>query len=157
MAEEPQIYLDEQGRLCADVRFRVRYFETDRMGVVHHAAYVTWFEEGRSAFTRALGYPYAQMEADGVALAVAELSARYLFPARYDEEIAVATCLRELRSRELVFSYEIRRAADGRLLVTGATKLISVDAQSRVCRLPASLITRSAAVRDELSRGAQTA
>lgn len=140
------IYLNERERPCVATRFRVRYHETDRMGVVHHAAYVTWFEEGRSDFTRALGYSYAQMEADGIGLAVSEIEARYLAPARYDEEIIVVTCLEALRSRELVFTYKVRRGADERLLVTGMTRLISMDASGRVRSLPPALHERAHAL-----------
>jgi acyl-CoA thioester hydrolase len=130
-----QLYADAAGRLAVQIRFRVRYHETDAMGIVHHTAYIAWFEEGRSAFTRAIGYPYARMEADGVSLAVAEVAARYHLPARYDEEVLVATTLTQLRSRGIHFAYEVRRAADGALLVTGSTQHISVDSHSRVLRL----------------------
>jgi len=116
--------------------FRVRYHEADQMGAVHHAAYITWFEEGRSAFTRAIGYPYAAMEADGMALAITDVAARYHQPARYDEEVIVFTCLAELRSRGMMFTYEVRRAVDNTLLVSGTTKLVSVDRQGTVKRLP---------------------
>jgi acyl-CoA thioester hydrolase len=143
MTAETVLYRDAAGRLCADVRFHVRYFETDSMGVVHHAAYVVWFEEGRSAFTRALGYPYARMESEGIALAVTELAARYLRSARYDEEVIVTTTLQELRSRELVFGYEVRRAEDGERLVTGQTRLVSVDAHGQARCLPSALIERA--------------
>lgn len=123
-------------RPTVETRFRVRFYETDQMGVVHHTAYLTWFEEGRSAFTRAIGYPYAQMEADGLSLAVAEVQARYHRPARYDDEVVVAARLDELQSRGLTFSYEIRRASDGVLLATGMTRHISVDHHGNVRRIP---------------------
>ncbi len=119
-----------------ETRFRVRFCETDQMGVVHHAAYITWFEEGRSAFTRAIGYPYAQLEAEGLSLAVAEVHARYHRPARYDEEVVVRVRLDEFQSRGMTFSYEIRRAGDDALLVTGSTKHISVDRAGCVKRIP---------------------
>ena len=125
-----------EDRPIVETRFRVRFFETDQMGVVHHAAYITWFEEGRSAFTRAIGYPYAQMEADGLSLAVAEVQARYHRPARYDDEVIVAARLDELQSRGMIFSYEIRRASDDALLVTGLTRHISVDHHNAVQRIP---------------------
>jgi acyl-CoA thioester hydrolase len=141
MTEQP-LYRNTEGLLVAETRFRVRYHETDAMGVVHHAAYITWFEEGRSAFTRALGYPYARMEADGVSLAIAEMTARYHMPARYDEEVIVVTCLKEFLSRGLVFTYEVRRAADGLLLVSGSSKQISVDADGRVRRIPDDMRVR---------------
>lgn len=128
--------------MVGQIRFRVRYHETDAMGIVHHAAYLTWFEEGRSAFTRAIGYPYAQMEQDGVRLAVAEVSARYHWPARYDEEIIVRTCLAEFPSRGMTFTYEVRRAADDTLLVTGSTRHIALDPSGRVRRIPDEMRAR---------------
>jgi acyl-CoA thioester hydrolase len=130
------------GRPAVEVTFRVRYFETDAMGIVHHASYITWFEEGRSAFTRALGYPYSQLERDGVSLAVAEVTARYQRPARYDDEVQVTAALSQLGSRGMTFSYEVRRAADGELLVTGATRHVSIDAEGKVTLLPVALRER---------------
>ncbi|MGC8782502.1 MAG: acyl-CoA thioesterase [Anaerolineae bacterium] len=123
-------------RPAVETRFHVRFYETDQMGVVHHAAYITWFEEGRSAFTRAIGYPYAQMERDGLSLAVTEVQARYHQPAVYDEEVVVRTRLEVLQSRGMAFSYEIRRAGDGALLVTGSTKHVSVDRHGCARRIP---------------------
>src|SRR5512139_1859481 len=117
MSESTTLQSTSDGRFVAEARFRVRYHETDAMGIVHHAAYITWFEEGRSSFTRCIGYPYARMEAEGISLAVAEVAARYHLPACYDDEVVVATCLEESRSRGMTFTYEVRRAADGALLV----------------------------------------
>jgi acyl-CoA thioester hydrolase len=124
------------GRPAVEISFRVRYYETDSMGVVHHAFYITWFEEGRSAFTRAIGYPYARMEAEGVLLALTDVAARYHRSARYDEEVVVTTFLDHVSSRGLKFSYEVRRAGDAELLATGRTSLISVDRAGSVIRLP---------------------
>src|SRR5512144_417203 len=112
------------GQPAVEVRFRVRYFETDAMGIVHHAAYITWFEEGRSAFTRAIGYPYSRMEQEGISLAVAEVCARYHRPARYDDEVIVRAALSQLGSRGMSFEYEVHRAAGGEVLVTGSSKHI---------------------------------
>lgn len=124
------------GHPAVEVRFRVRYFETDAMGIVHHASYITWFEEGRSAFTRAIGYPYSRMEQEGIALAVAEVSARYHQPARYDGVVIVRAEMIQLGSRGMTFGYEVRRESDGALLVTGSSKHISVDRLGRVTLLP---------------------
>ena len=124
---------------AVEVCFRVRYHETDAMGIVHHAAYITWFEEARSAFTRAIGYPYSRMEQEGISLAVAEVSARYHRPARYDDEMRVTATLSQLGSRGMTFSYEVRRATDNELLVSGATKHVSVDPLGRVALLPGNL------------------
>jgi acyl-CoA thioester hydrolase len=148
MGEETRLYRDVAGKLVAESRFRVRYFETDAMAIVHHAAYITWFEEARSAFTRAIGYPYARMESEGLLLAVAEVRARYHKPARYDEEVLVTACLAEFPSRGMTFDYEVRRSTDGTLLVSGSTRHVSVDSSGRVCRIPEAVrsqITLSAA------------
>jgi acyl-CoA thioester hydrolase len=135
----PHLLGTPDGHLAVEVRFHVRYFETDAMGIVHHAAYITWFEEGRSAFTRAIGYPYARMEQEGISLAVAEVSARYHHPARYDDEVIILAALTQLGSRGMTFAYEVRRAAGNELLVTGTSKHISIDGEGRVKHLPAKL------------------
>lgn len=142
MSDTDRLYRDKDGRPVVESRFRVRFHETDQMGIVHHAAYITWFEEGRSAFTRAAGYPYSQMETDGISLAVAEVSARYHRPARYDDEVVVVACLAAFLSRGMTFTYEIRRAADGELLVSGSTKHIAVDGKGRVMRFPETFRAR---------------
>ncbi|MGQ9490698.1 MAG: acyl-CoA thioesterase [Anaerolineae bacterium] len=146
MLENMRAYRNDAGQPVVETRFRVRFYETDQMGVVHHAVYITWFEEGRSAFTRAIGYPYSRLEAEGISLAVAELSARYHRPARYDEEIMVATCLTAFASRGMSFSYQVRRATDGELLVSGTSRHISVDRSGRVVLIPE-------AVRERLTAG----
>jgi len=152
MGEETRLFRDDAGRLVAETRFRVRYFETDAMGIVHHTAYITWFEEARSAFTRAIGYPYARMESEGLLLAVAEVRARYHSPARYDEEVAVSACLAEFPSRGMTFEYGVRRASDGTLLVSGSSRHISVDGGGQVCRIPdrvrAQITLRAEAARE---------
>jgi len=142
MTETARFYRDAEGRPVVETRFRVRYCETDAMRIVHHAVYLTWFEEGRSAFTRAIGYPYARMEADGILLAVVEVHARYHQPARYDDEVSVATCLAAFLSRGMTFVYEVRRAGDGALLVTGSTKHIAIDGSGRTQRISAEMRTR---------------
>lgn len=139
MCDTPTPYRNAAGQPVVETRFRVRFFETDRMGIVHHASYITWFEEGRSAFTRAIGYPYSRMEAEGLSLAVAEIRARYHRPARYDDEVIVAACLTEFPSRGMTFAYEVRSAANGELLVSGSSRHISVDPAGRVIRIPAAL------------------
>ena len=139
MPESSTLRFTPDSKLVVETRFRVRYHETDAMGIVHHAAYITWFEEGRSAFTRSIGHPYSRMEAEGIALAVAEVTARYHQPARYDDEVVVLTCLEALGSRGMAFSYEIRRATDGVLLVSGKSTHVCVGLDGRVRRLPEEL------------------
>ncbi len=118
---------------------RVRYAETDQMGVVYHANYLVWCEIGRTDFIRALGRSYADMERDGVTLAVSDASLRFLGSARYDDRVLVHTTLDELRSRGMRFAYRIEHADSGRTLVTATTSLIALDATGRPARLPASV------------------
>lgn len=108
---------------------RVRYAETDQMGVVHHAVYPVWFELGRSGLSRACGMPYAEWERQGIYLMVAELSCRYRRPALYDEEILVWTRVKEVASRRVVFEYRVERT-DGTLLVEGETRHLVVERAS---------------------------
>ncbi|MCU0616784.1 MAG: acyl-CoA thioesterase [Gemmatimonadaceae bacterium] len=115
---------------------RVRYAETDQMGVVYHANYLVWCEIGRTDYIRALGRSYAEMEADGITLAVSEATMRFVGSARYDDPIAVYTRLTELRSRAMAFSYRIEHASAGRTLVTASTTLVALDRTGRPARLP---------------------
>jgi acyl-CoA thioester hydrolase len=116
--------------------FRVRYAETDQMGVVYHSHYLVWCEVGRTDFIRSLGIPYAELEQHGTALAVAEASLRYAAPARYDERICVETTLTIVRSRALTFAYEITNADTGQRLVSASTVLVSLDRQGRSSPIP---------------------
>src|SRR5262249_7317063 len=102
-------------------RVRVRYPETDRMGVVHHSHYLTWFEVGRTEWMRDRGRSYAEMEKDGIFMPVVEARCRYLASARYDEEIEIETRLAEATRIRIEFRYAVSRAADGRLLAEGST------------------------------------
>lgn len=116
--------------------FRVRYAETDQMGVVHHSRYLPWCEIGRTEFIRGLGKSYAELEASGVLLAIAECSLRYHAPARYDDLVRVVTTLAEVRSRGVTFDYVITRAESGERLATARTVLVSIDRAGRPIRLP---------------------
>jgi acyl-CoA thioester hydrolase len=127
--------------LYHDVEFRVRYSETDQMGVVYHANYLIWCEVGRTDFIRARGMSYADIERAGVGLAVSELSARFHAAARYDELIRVRTTLTEVRSRSITFDYLITHAASGSRLVSARTALVSIDASGRPVALPPAVRT----------------
>jgi len=111
-------------------RFTVRYAETDAAGIVHHATYLVWFEEGRTELSRRLGRPYRELEAAGVVLVVVEAQLRYLSGARYDEEVEVWTRMRQVRSRSCAFDYRVVAAAAGRLLATGSTSHVAVDRET---------------------------
>ncbi|GAB4468833.1 MAG: thioesterase family protein [Anaerolineae bacterium] len=128
--------VNRDGRPVAEATFRVRFAETDAMGVVHHAAYVVYFEEGRSEYSRQAGAPYADLEAMGFSLAVSEVRARYLAPAVYDQAITVRTWVERIGSRGVTFAYEVVAAGSQQVLVTGQTRHICVDRQGRVSRIP---------------------
>ena len=105
-----------------DAPVRVRYAETDQMGVVYHANYLIWFEIGRVELMRALGFEYKLMEAeDDCYIVVVEASCRYHHPARYDEVLRVRTRIAHAANRMIKYSYELLRDSDGHLLATGAT------------------------------------
>ena len=100
-----------------ETRVRVRYAETDQMGVVYHSNHFIWFEIGRVEFLRQLGFSYKDMEAsDGCFIAVVDARCRYKAPARYDEEIIVRTHLKNIRESVIHFGYELVRASDGVIL-----------------------------------------
>lgn len=125
------------GGKVAETTFRVRYAETDQMGIVHHSAYPIWMEEGRSAWSRQVGWPYAEFERAGYALAVSELYVRFLTPARYDQLVTVRTHVSQVRSRQIRFEYEIVDTQSGQPLARGYTVHICVDRQARTARIPA--------------------
>jgi len=122
-----------------DVEFRVRYAETDQMGVVYHSEYLVWCEVGRTEFIRALGLPYAEMERRGARLAVADASLRYHAPARYDDLVRVETTLTQVRSRAITFDYLIRHVQSDTRLVSARTMLVSLDGEGRPAPLPAEV------------------
>lgn len=121
-----------------ETRVRVRYAETDQMGVVYHANYLVWMEMGRVELCRSNGVRYRDMEADdGVRLAVAEVSCRYHFPARYDDEVVVRTRIVHAHPRMVHFGYQIADAESGRELATGETKHVFVNMEMKPVKVPA--------------------
>ena len=122
------------------VDIRVRYAETDRMGVVYHANYLVWCEIGRTDFIRErCGMSYADMERSGYQLAVADASIRFHAPARYDDRVRVHTTLTEVRSRTVTFEYLVTNADTGDRLVSARTTLVSIDGGGRTVSLPPAL------------------
>lgn len=115
---------------------RVRYAETDRMGVVYYANYLIWCEVGRVELLRALGRSYAALEAEGIGLAVSEATVRYLSPARFDDRVRVETTLTGVRSRAVTFDYLIANAETGARLATARTALVSIDRDGRLAAIP---------------------
>ncbi|HKO95559.1 MAG TPA: thioesterase family protein [Pyrinomonadaceae bacterium] len=120
-----------------DTLLRVRYSETDKMGIVYYANYLVWFEIGRTEFCRARGFSYRDMEEDdGAFLVVAESYCRYKAPAYYDDELLVRTHITEMRKRSLRFGYEVVRASDGQVIAEGETGHVVTDTSGRVRSLP---------------------
>lgn len=120
-----------------DSRFRVRYAETDQMGVVYYANYFVWMEIGRTDFCRACGFTYSDMERETQSyIAVAEASCRYIAAARYDDEILVQTRLERANRRVLSFTYSILNAATGTLLAEGRTVHVTVGPDGKPKSIP---------------------
>ena len=119
-----------------ETTFHVRYAETDQMGIVHHASYVVWLEEGRSQWMRAHGNSFAQFEKEGLSLAVSELYLRYEQPARYDQSVTIRCGVKSVRSRQIHFNYEIIDAETGAIFVDGYTQHICLDRQGKVTKIP---------------------
>src|SRR6185295_10333097 len=116
---------------------RVRYAETDKMGIVYYANYLVWFEIGRTDYCRARGFSYRDMEeSEDAFLVVAESYCRYKAPAYYDDELIVRTHITELRKRSLRFGYEIVRASNGQVVAEGETGHVVTDSNARVRSFP---------------------
>jgi acyl-CoA thioester hydrolase len=129
----------------SETRIRVRYAETDQMGVVYYANYLVWMEAGRVDLCKAMGFNYRDMELDdGVFLAVADASCRYRYPARFDDEVIIRTWIAEANTRMAIIAYEIRLAGGsagpdakpGRMLATGQTRHVFVSRDFQRIRLP---------------------
>jgi acyl-CoA thioester hydrolase len=120
-----------------ETRLRVRYAETDQMGVVYHSNHLIWFEVGRVELLRQLGFSYRDMERkDGRYIAVAEVKCRYRAPVFYDDEVVVRTQLKNVRDSVVHFGYELVRADGGELLAEGETTHIVTDSNMKVAALP---------------------
>ena len=120
----------------ATTALRVRYAETDQMGVVYYANYLVWFEVARTDLLRQFGWSYREMEASGVSLPVIEARCAYQRPARYDDEIEVRTTGRLLTAVRLEFTYEVVLAKDGVAAASGLTRHAALASNGRPCRLP---------------------
>ncbi len=118
---------------------RVRYAETDKMGVVYYANYLVWFEVARAELLRSLGWSYREMEHEGVSLPVIECHCEYHRPARYDDEIEVRTEARMLSPVRMEFRYEVIRRDDQTLSASGRTVHAAINPQGRPCRVPPRL------------------
>jgi acyl-CoA thioester hydrolase len=120
----------------SETRVRVNYSETDQMGVVYHARYLVWLDVARCEHLRLSGMSYRELEQAGLRLAVSELAIRYRQPARYDDLIRIRCWIREVASRRVDFGYAVEHAEDQRLLATASTRLIALDVEMALARLP---------------------
>lgn len=131
----------------SETRLRVRFAETDKMGIVYYANYFVWMEIGRTDYCKTVGFSYRDMERDNANMAVADASCRYKIPARYDDEILVRTRIDKLNRRLVSFSYSITNAETGALLAEGKTVHITIDKEGKTCSIPEkyyALLIRSA-------------
>ena len=127
--------------VVVESRLRVRYAETDQMGVVYHSNFIIWMEVGRVEMLRALGYSYREMEQDGLHLPVAEVKCRYKAPAKYDDLIVIRTRMINLRGFLIHFGYEILRDEDNTLLAEGESVHLVVGPDMQRCSLPEKYMT----------------
>ncbi|MGO9539389.1 MAG: acyl-CoA thioesterase [Terriglobales bacterium] len=134
-----------------ETRIRVRYAETDQMGVVYHANHFIWFEVGRVELLRQLGFSYKDMESeDGCFIAVVDAQCRYKAPVHYDDEVVVRTRLKHVRAKVIRFAYELRNASSGALLAEGETTHIVANAKMKPRPLPVKYMqVFRAAVKEE--------
>ena len=128
---------------ASEARVRVRYAETDQMGVVYHSNYLIWFEVGRVELIRGMGFDYKQMEEEGCGIAVVDVHARYKAPARYDDELVIETRLLAARGAVIKFGYRILR--EGALLCEGETLHVCVGKDMKKMCLPPKYAERFAA------------
>ncbi len=128
-------------RPVVETELRVRYAETDAMGIVHHTSYLVWFEVGRTEYTRAMRLPYREVERNGVRLVVVEVCGRFHRAARYDDLVVVRTTVREMSRATITFAYEVRLRPESALLVDGHSVHAATDLLGRVQRIPAHVRT----------------
>ncbi len=127
------------GARVVETELRVRYSETDRMGIVYHGAYVSWFEVARTEYCRAAGFPYRRMEDDGLLILVTRVECVYRRPARYDDRVFVRARVIGLASRGLAFAYEVVDE-HGKRLADGATRHVFADVGGRPARAPEGVL-----------------
>ena len=123
------------GHIC-ETRLRVRYAETDKMGVVYYANYLVWMEVGRTDYCKSIGFNYREMENEDANMAVVEVTCRYIAPARYDDEILIRTSVECLNRRLVTFAYSISNGESGQLLAEGKTVHITVGKDGKTCSIP---------------------
>jgi len=135
-----------------ETEIRVKYADTDQMGVVYYSKYLEYFEVGRTELLRELGIPYSVLEVDGIYLPVVECTCRYKRPARYDDVLKVVTSVRDLGRASMCMEYEIYRKEDSSLIASGFTRHASVDSSGKPVSMPDAVRERVEGKRQETSR-----
>ena len=131
-----------QAATVNETRIRVRYAETDQMGVVYHSNHFIWFEVGRVELLRQFGFSYKDMEReDDCFIAVADAHCRYKAPVHYDDEIVVRTYLKHVREKVLRFGYELRSVETGELVAEGETTHVVANSKMKTRALPEKYMT----------------
>jgi acyl-CoA thioester hydrolase len=125
-----------------DCEIRVRYAETDQMGVAYYANYLVWFEVGRTEFCRKRGFRYADLEASGYRLVVIDVHCRYRNAARYDEAITVRTWLKGMNRRMITFGYQILRKEKEEVIAEGETRHLCLDSNGKPKSMPKEFAIR---------------
>jgi len=125
-----------------EVKERVRYSETDQMGVAHNKSYFEWFEIARTEYCRQKNIPYKDIEAQGYYLVVAESFCRYMKPLKYDEKFLIRVWAEEIKPKKIIFSYQLLTEEDEDPIASGYTIHVVTNSKARVCSLPEELLNR---------------
>jgi len=134
--------LDSDKKNSIEIEERVRYSETDQMGVAHNKSYLGWFEIGRTEYCRQKNIPYKDIEAKGYYLVVAEAFCRYMRPLRYDEKFLIRISLEDIKPKKIIFTYELLTWKEKKLIATGYTVHVVTDSKAKVCSLPDDILDK---------------
>ncbi len=138
----PKLPLSPSPQTCIEIEEKVRYSETDQMGVAHNKNYFEWFEIGRTEFCRQKKIPYKSIEERGFYLVVVESFCRYKKALRYDDTFFIQVSLQEITSKKVVFSYQILSENKNQIMAKGYTTHIVTNAKSVVCKFPDDIINK---------------
>ena len=121
--------------MIVTTKYRVKFFDTDTFGIVHHSNYIRWFETGRVEFLRALGIDLNELMSDGILFPIIEVSAKFHAPAKFDDELEIETTAEALTKAKMKFNYAIRKCGEEKILAEGmSTNVFTSD--GKICRLP---------------------
>lgn len=137
-----KLTLDSDKKNSIEIEERVRYSETDQMGVAHNKSYLEWFEIGRTEYCRQKKVPYKDIEAKGYYLVVAEAFCRYMRPLRYDEKFLIRISLEDIKPKKIIFTYELLTWKEKKLIATGYTVHVVADSKAKVCSLPDDILDK---------------